>query len=239
MKSWTRTLNLDDAHTLLALAEPGRAVDAWAEDCMDALPSLSHPRRRELVRMLRDDFLELDDDGRLVAGLFLHTYRKAPGVAQIDLVQAQWALTHPITLVAVKGLVEPALRIGEPDIPLDDVERLVAAHLDTASVESRRKTRTVLLGALEGLGVLVTRGTGQHRSLRAARGRPHPATFAYLVRRELTARGASGMIASEAVETSLPVRLYHCTADHASACLDWTLARGTLVRRGDEICAPQ
>lgn len=238
MKSWTRTLNLDDAHTLLALAEPGLPVETWATRCEPMLPGLSQPRQRELVRILRDEFLDVDADDRIAAGLFHTTYRPAPGVAQIDLVHAQWALSHGLSLVAVERLVAPALRAGEPDIPLDDVEALVAREIDTASPESRRKTRTVLLGALEGVGVLVTRGTGQHRSLRAARGRPHPITFGYLVHRELVSRGAEGMIASEVVESSLPVRLTLCGSAHARACLAWNLRAGRLVQRGDEIRIP-
>jgi len=238
VKSWTRTLNLDDAHTLLAMASPGRDVEGWSTACMAALPDLSHPRRRELVRILRDEFLTLDTEGHLVDDLFLDTYRHAPGVAQIDVVRTQWALTHPLPLVAVDTLVGPALDSGEVDIPLDDVERLVAAHLDTNSTESRRKTRTVLLGALEGIGVLITRGTGQHRSLRAARGRPHPITFAWLIRRELADRGLDGMLHVEAVESSLPARLFRCGPEHATRCLDHAVARGTLWRSGDEVRAP-
>lgn len=234
LKSWTRTLNLDDAHTLLAIAHPGGSLSAWAEACHDHLPGLSLARRRELVRMLRDDFLDVAGDA-IEPGLFLTTYLTSPARAQVDLVHAQWALSHPLSVLAADRLVAPALELGEPDIPLDDVERLVSEHLATSSAESRRKTRTVLLGALEGVGVLQTRGTGQHRSLRAARGAPHPVTFGYLVRRELTERGADGMMRSEAVESSLPVRLTRCTGDHAEACLQAVLDAGTLIVDGDEV----
>jgi len=125
-------------------------------------------------------------------------------------VQAQWALSHPISLLAVEALVAPALRDGASRIALADVDAFVTAHVGSASPESRRKTRTVLLAALEGVGAMVTRGTGQHRSLAPARGRPHPLTFAYLLRRG----GTTGDLAS-----SLPVRLTQCELDHARACL--------------------
>ncbi len=237
MKSWTRTLNLDDAHTLLAMATPGRDLEDWAEACHAELPALSMPRRRELVRMLRDGYLDLDGQGRIANGLFLHVYSASPASAQIDLVRTQWALTHPLSLIAAERLVAPALDCGEPDIPLDDVEALVAEHLATGSAESRRKTRTVLLGALEGIGVLDTSGTGQHRSLRAAHGRPHPVTFGYLTRRELAERGVDGMLATEVVETGLGIRLTLCGMGHARSCLAWNLEHGVLVQRGDEIRA--
>lgn len=238
MKSWTRTLNLDDAHTLLAEVEPGMRVDAWTEACHDLLPELSVARRRELIRILRDGFLEVSSDGRVLPGLFIDRYQDAPAAAQIDLVHLQWALSHPLTLVAIERLVAPALDAGEYDIPLDDVEALVEDLLATSSVESRRKTRTVLLGALEGIGVLVTRGTGQHRALRASRGAPHALAFGYLVLRDLSDRKGDAMIASEVTETSLAASLTQCGMAHAESCLRWNLDHGILIQRDDEVGTP-
>lgn len=237
VKSWTRTLNLDDAHTLLALATPGTRQGDWTKACHKALPELSVARRRELVRLLREGFLEWTDDDRIAPGRFLSIYAPAPAIGQIDLVAAQWALSHPLTLHAVKDLVEPALEAGKPDIPLAQVERLVKRHLDTTSTESLRKTRTVLLGALEGVGTLTTRGTGQHRSLAAARAEPHPVAFGYLVLRDLDDRGLDGMMAAEVTETSLGMRLTQCTAAHAQTCLDWCLDRQLLRAQDDEVRA--
>lgn len=234
MKSWTRTLNLDDAHTLLALVEPGLSVETWAELCHRQLPELSVARRRELIRILRDGYLDLAD-GQIQLGLFLQSYRNAPAAAQIDLVHLQWALSHPLTLVAAEKLVAPALASGDPDIPLDDFELLVERRLETSSSESLRKTRTVLLGAMEDIGILEARGSGQHRLLRAARGKPHPLAFGYLILRDLAERRLDGMMASEVPETSLGVRLTQCGASWARHCVEWNLERGILTRRDDEI----
>lgn len=235
MKSWTRTLNLDDAHTLLAFAECGMDITTWAEACHAELPKLSLARRRELIRMLRDGFLELDDAGRITEGMFLERYRSASAVGQVDLVQFQWALSHPLSLVAAERLIAPALESGNVDIPLADVEKLVAEHLTTSSAESRRKTRTVLLGALEGIGVMETRGTGQHRTLRAVKGHPHPVSFGYLVLRDLADRELDGMMSTEVPESSLGARLTQCGVAHGHACVQWNLDRGVLVERDDEI----
>ena len=237
MKSWTRTLNLDDAHSLLALAEPGLSNADWAAQCHATLPDLSVARRRELIRILRDDFLEWKDD-LIVDGLFLNVYANSPATAQIDLMSVQWALSHPITLIATEHLIAPALTKEDKAIPLEAVESLVAEALETDSKESRRKTRTVLLGALEGLGTLTTRGTGQHRSIAACRAEPHPMGFGYLILRELKDRGLDAMMASEVTETSLSVRLTQCTESHAQQCLDWSLKAGILLHSGDEIGAP-
>lgn len=238
MKSWTRTLNLDDAHTLLSLADKGRTITSWTAACHEALPDLSPPRRRELIRILRDQYLEVTKDQKIADSLFLRFYGRAPAMAQLDLVDVQWALSHPLTLLAAERLVAPALAKGTSKLPLADVEAFVAQHLVTESAESLRKTRTVLLGAMEGVGTLVTRGTGQHRSLAPSRGEPHPIAFAYLLRRELEERKIDGMFVAEAVESSLPVRLTQCTEAHAAACLDEAATRGLLVRDGDEVRAP-
>jgi len=239
VKSWTRTLNIDDAHALLAIAVRGLDYDEWTEQCHKALPHLSMPRRRELIRMIREYYLDLGPDKKIVDGLFTDFYTSAPAVDQIDLVQVQWAMSHPISLVANDTLVRSALASGEPQIPLAAVEKLVATQLETASAESRRKTRTTLLGALEGVGTLETRGTGQHRSIRATRGFPTPLTFGYLVQRDLHDREIDGMMRSEVLESSLPVRLTCCPIDHARHCLQDNLRKGLLVRRGDEIGLPR
>jgi hypothetical protein len=227
VKSWTRTLNLHDAHTLLALATPGRRRDEWTRACHAALPHLSMPRRRELIRLLRDGFIEWTDDERIADGLFLDTYRTAPAAAQLDLLDLEWALSHPITLLAVEELVAPALGAKDRTIPLDAVEELVARHVGTDSAESLRKTRTVLLGAMEGIGALVTRGTGQHRHLAASRGAPHPLAWTYLLRRDLRDRGIDEMVPDEAVESSLGTRLTQCGPAHARRCFAWSVQRPT------------
>jgi hypothetical protein len=235
VKSWTRTLNLDDAHSLLALARRGRKCSEWADECHEALPQLSLARRRELIRLLRDGFLEWSADDSLEEAPFLHLYSQAPAAAQLDLVEIQWALSHPLTLIGVEKLVAPRLNKTERAIPIRAVEDLVAHHVETGSAESLRKTRTVLLGAMEGIGALATRGTGQHRALQASRGQPHPMAFAYLVVRELRERDVDGMMRSEALETSLAARLTQCGRAHAESCVEWSLARGVLRQQGDEI----
>ena len=235
MKSWTRTLNLDDAHSLLALADPNTPQRDWVAACHQALPHLSVARRREVIRILRDGFLEWTDDQRIADALFLRTYSRSAATAQIDLVHHQWALSHDITLIAVQELVTPALRADDDAIRLEQVEDVVARHVQTDSAESLRKTRTVLLGAMECIGTIEARGTGQHRSLRGRRGSPHPVAFTYLVLRELDQRGADGMMTSEVRESSLPVRLTQCTRSHAESCIQWGLEAGLLTAHGDEI----
>ena len=182
MRSWTRTLNLDDAHTLLALAQAGTPLLVWHRACHDALSHLSTARCRELIRIVREDFLEVQDHC-IQPTLFTRHYETANPVEQVELVHVQWALTHPLTLEAAEHLVHPALEAGSPQIHLEQFTRFVDGRLGTASRASRTKTRTVLVGALEGVGCLGTQGTGRYRTLWARRGAPTPATVAFLTER--------------------------------------------------------
>lgn len=179
MRSWTRTLNLDDAHVLLGLATPGTPELVWKQSCHAALSHLSTARCRELIRILREDFLALER-GRIGRSLFLEHYVPAPPPARIELVAAQWALTHPLSLDAVDRLIRPALEAGDPQIHLADFTDFVGSRVETASQASLVKTRTVLVRALEGVGCLGTQGTGRHRTLWAKRGTPLAATVTFL-----------------------------------------------------------
>ncbi len=238
MKSWTRTLNLDDAHSLLACAEQGMTYAQWRERAAGLVDHLSVDRRRELFRILRDQFLTWSDNDTIANGLFLRFYADSSASAQIDILDLQWALSHEITLIALEELVQPALEAGNPQIPLSDLDALVARNVKSSSAESLRKTRTVLLGALEGTGTLTTRGTGQHRTLRATRGRPHPAAFAYLVHLDLQRRGTDELMASEAVESSLGSKASLCTVDWSSYCVSWAVDHGLLAVHDDTIGIP-
>lgn len=200
VRSWTRTLNLHDAHTLLALAEPGIRRLAWTDACHSSLPHLSTARRRELIRMVRDDFLEWDGTA-VEPGVFQKAYDSATAGEQVELVAVRWAQSHPLPEHAVARLVEPALERGDPELPLSTVTAWIDRVVDTDSRASLTKTRAVLLAALEGTGALGTRGTGQHRSVWAKRGEPSARTVGYL-----TAWSGS---------TDLVCRLTACTAHHA------------------------
>lgn len=58
LTSWTRTLNVEDALTLVDSAYAGTSVEEWAERSDLTLPQASPARRRELIRIVRDELLE-------------------------------------------------------------------------------------------------------------------------------------------------------------------------------------
>ncbi|MBA2321864.1 MAG: hypothetical protein H0V89_12010, partial [Deltaproteobacteria bacterium] len=189
MLSWTRTLNMDDAHSLLARVEPGMPIATWATACHKELTHLSMARRRELVRILRDDLLGVDPQGRVIESLFLRFYRHAPASAQLDLLDLAWALSHPLPLLVAGQVLAPARASGRLELSLDTLDDLVRRALTTRSEESVRKTRTVVLGALERIGAIRARGTGRNRSLWAASADPHPLAFGWMLHRSAGERG--------------------------------------------------
>jgi len=220
MKSWTRTLNLDDAHTLLAISRPGMTRKQWEKVANKALgDSLSKARKNELTHLIRENFLDWED-GRLQANLFLAVYDQAPAEVQQELVDLHWALSHPISLVAADWL-GTVLETGDPEVTLDQVDDLVAENLDTESKQSQRKTRTILLKALENVGVMDNMGTGRHRQLKASRGAPSPLAFTYVLLRELAESGPRNVdtLAAE----SWASRLTQCGVGHANRCIGWAI----------------
>ena len=238
LNSWTRTLNLDDTHWMLATATVGDSVLAWEQSVIAGLGQMSRARQRELIRILRATFLTLDDHKRIANDDFLAAYHSAPASAQIDLVDCQWALSHPLTLLACRHIIAPALESAAHPIALQTIDDLVTRRVKTSSEESLRKSRTVLLGALQGVGVVQASGTGKHRTIRASRGTPHPLCFAYLLRRDLNRRQEQSMMAIEAIESSLPCELTLCGAEHAQLCVDWCVNAGTLWAKNDEVGIP-
>lgn len=238
MKSWTRTLTFSDAHTLLALAEPHMTRSDWEKACYDALEHPSRARQTGLIRLVRENFLVITGDGRIDGrGLFLRLYRSTSAASQEALVRVGWALSHDITLKAVEELVVPA-KSGD-DIPLMRVDKFVKKHVDTTAPDALRKTRTILLAALSGLGCVVTKGTGRNRFINAAEGNPDPVAFAYLILRELGETNRYAMPTNDAIRTSMAAKATQCTIYNALHCIADALQAGHLVAIDDEVAMPE
>lgn len=234
MLSWTRTLNMDDGHSLLARVEPGMPVAEWSAACYRDLAHLSIARRRELVRIVRDALLDIDGEGIVRESLFLRFYRNAPASAQVDLLDLAWALSHPLPLLVAERLLVPARRTSRPVVAMALVENLVRGELSTGSVESVRKTRTVALGALERVGAIHPRGAGNNRALWAARAEPHPLAFGWTM--HLAARSGTGRLTvQQAVGEGVLSTLTGSSVAYGERALAWCLAHGIATRSGDEL----
>jgi hypothetical protein len=238
VKSWTRTLNLDDTHTLLALSVVGLSLDEWTASCHAALPNLSVERRRELIRIIRGEFLSWTSEKTIDQGLFIRLYHSAYAMDQIDLVHHLWAVSHPLSLAATTTFIAPLLNRNSAstvEIHLNDLDVFVAKTIRSNSKESLRKSRTVLINALESIGVLSITGTGKNRVIRAMHGAPSYIAFTFLLMRWIMDRGDDAIMTMEAIDSSLPVLLTSCDHAYANAALEWAVDNNYLSVKSDEV----
>lgn len=239
MRSWTRTLNLDDAHIMLRLAVPGTTRRDWEISATSMLVDadrdkpLTEARLNDLLRIIRVSFLSWEGTGRdavITENLFLRMYHSdhATPSFQEELVDIQWALYSEVARVAITNIIIPHLDVGDGEVDLATVDAFCHDTVDTDAPDSLRKTRTVLIKALERAGVMRTSGTGRYRRLWAQRGEPHPMTFAYLLLLGMEEKGQESISYQEAVSDNFGMFFTQCDVTHAFTCVSWALQNGIL-----------
>ncbi len=236
LTSWTRTLNEEDALTLLDNAQPGTSVAEWTELADRLLPQASAARRRELIRIVRDELLDTHED-KVIASAWLRLFQDGSPHRRLGLLYGRLWRNRPLVLRALDELVHPALaRADRPLAPRDaDLvepevwdQFLRSCLRSDVPGEAFAKTRSTVQGALRAVGVLEITGN-QIRTCRVRRGRPDPLAFAWVVARELVDRGEQ----SEpwAARDAFAARLFAPRVDYAMSCLDAGVTAGVL-RRG-------
>lgn len=236
LTSWTRTLNEDDALTLLDAAHPGSSVEAWAELGDLILPQASPARRRELIRIVRDELLD-SRDGVIVDSAWLRLFQGGSPHRRLGLLYGRLWRNRPLVLRALEALVHPALAVAERPLAPRDADVISAQDWDRFLRETLRpdvpheafvKTRSTLQGALRDVGVLEISG-GRARTLRVRHGRPDPLAFAWVLARELLDRGE--LAEAWAGRRAFAARLFAPKPDYAAICIDAGVNAG-LLRRG-------
>ncbi|MBN2195251.1 MAG: hypothetical protein JW751_20710 [Polyangiaceae bacterium] len=233
--SWTRTLNEEDAFSLLDAASPGVSVQEWVELGHRLLPQASHARRRELIHIVRDELLD-SREGVIVGSAWLRLLQEGSPHRRLGLLYGRLWQRRPLVLRALDELVHPRLeRTGRPLAPLgadliegDDWDRFLRDCLrPEVPSEAFAKTRTTLQGALRAVGVIEITDT-RERIYRVCHGRPDPLAFAWVVADELRGRGE----ASEAwaLRSSFAARLFAPGPDYAAVCLDAGVSARLLYR---------
>jgi hypothetical protein len=235
LTSWTRTLNEEDALTLLDAAHPGTSVEAWAELGDRLLPQASPARRRELLRIVREELLD-SREGTIVGSAWLRLFQEGSPHRRLGLLYGRLWHGRPLVLRAMEELVHPALERADRPLAPRDADRIDAEAWDRflraalrADVphEAFVKTRSTVQGALRDVGVLEVSGT-RERTTRVRRGRPDPLAFAWVVARELLGRGE--VSEGWAGRASFAARLFAPRADYAATCLDAGIEAGLLAR---------
>lgn len=235
LTSWTRTLNEEDALTLLDSAHEGTSVEEWAALGDRLLPQASPARRRELIRIVREELLDTRD-GVIVASTWLRLMHEGSPHRRLGLLYGRLWRNRPLVVRALDEVILPALeRADRPLAPHDsdliepdDWDRFLRASLrPDVPPEAYAKTRNTVLSALRAVGVMEITGA-REREFRVRRGRPDPLAFVWVVARELRDRGDAAE--SWAIRESFGARLFAPRADYAAACIDAGVSANLLRR---------
>lgn len=235
--TWTRTLNEEDAVELLNLARPGMSLDDWQEQGHAVLPQPSQPRRREQLRLVREELL--DHDGQQILDTrFLRLFHEGSPHRRRTLFLGRLLRNRPVVHLALERLVHPTLVRAETPLAPEDADLIAAVEwddllrrhlpLDTGE-PAFAKTRSTLQRALADVGVLEISGNTT-RTTRVCRGRPEPLAYAWLIAHELRCAGRREAPEVWAQHHAFPARLFALLPEHAAVCLDAGVAEGILHR---------
>lgn len=233
LTSWTRTLNEAEAGTLLDSATPGEAVDAWAARGHDLLPQASLPRRRELIRIVRDDLLD-HADNVIQDTAFLRLFRAGSPHRRKGLLWGRLLSRRPLVESALPALVLPALAASDAPLAPQNADLVSAAAWDSwlrsvlrpgIPAEAFKKTRSTLQAALASAGVL-TRG---NQTTCVVHAEPDPLAWSWSVADEL-ARGGGETDEAWALRDSFAARLFGTRREYGMACLEAGIGAGLLRR---------
>jgi hypothetical protein len=236
LTSWTRTLNVEDAFVLVDTAFPDSPVADWIERGDRLLPQASPARRRELIKIVREELLDTQA-GMIVGSAWLRLFQDGSVQRRKCLLFARLWRNRPLVERALETLVHPALTQMDRPLAPHDSDRIEpqtwdrflrsALRPDVPS-EAFAKTRSTLQGALRDVGVLDI-GATRERITRVQHGRPDAVAFAWAVANELKQRGeeSEGWAARE----SFAARLFAPRVEYAATCIEAGIAAG-LLRRG-------
>jgi hypothetical protein len=236
LPSWTRTLNAAEALALLDAAAPGQPLAAWAEAGHALLPQASLERRRELIRMVREELL--DHDGQVILDTaFGRLLREGSPHRRHTLLWARLLARRPLVGPALDALVLPALARAAAPLAPDDADLIPAAAWDAwlrgvlhpeIPPESFKKTRSTLQAALAEVGVLRFDG-GRARHTRVRPAEPDAVGWAWALAAELS--GPTVEISdAQALRASFPARLFGTRVEYAAACIEAGVSAGLLRR---------
>ncbi len=236
LPSWTRTLNEPEAGTLLDAAVPGESVDAWAALTDGLLPQASVPRRRELIRIVREDLLDhtasvIDDTA------FLSIFRGGTAHRRKGLLWGRLLSRRPLVEPVLEALVLPALRASDTPLAPHDADVVPSEAWDSwlyavlrpgIPSEAFKKTRSTLQTALASAGVLQFEAN-RARTTHVIHAEPDPVAWSWIVADEL-ARGGGENDESWALRGSFAARLFGTRHEYGMACIEAGIGAGLLRR---------
>lgn len=237
LTSWTRTLNEDDAFSLLDAASPGQSLEDWEALAHLGLPQASRDRRRELVHIVRQELLDHDGTHILPAS-FLTLFQHGSPWRRICLAYGRRLFGLPLAERTLQDLLLPALaRIDEPlaaheagVLTQDDWDRFLSTtlHPETGP-QAFDKTRSTLQRHFSRIHVLEVSGHGK-RETTLCHAEPDPLAFCWLIAHELRTRGWMEVEQSWMVQHAFATRVFAVRPAYALACLEPGIQAGLLLR---------
>lgn len=235
--SWTRTLNEEDAITLLLDTVPGESLSGWQARAHADLPQANRARRNDTIRIVRESLLDLRDD-TILRSTWLRLFHEGNPHRRRNLLYGRLHARRPWIVRAVDQLVLPHLsRADEPLAPHDadlvtpdEWAAFFAANLDPRTPsEATKKTRSIVPRNLANLGALSI-SASTTRETRVRHTEPDPSAFGWLLWHELTTEGRTEAPESWAVTDSLAARLFATRRAYAERCVENAVASGLLTR---------
>lgn len=233
LTSWTRTLNEAEASTLLDSATPGESVETWAARGHELLPQASLPRRRELIRIVRDDLLD-HTEGRIADAAFLRLFHAGSVHRRKGLLWARLLSRRPLVAAALEALILPALAASDAPLAPLNADLVPASAWDAwlRSVlrpgipdEAFKKTRSTVRTSLATAGIVVLTGN----TTRVTHAEPDPLAWSWSLADELARRGGE-TDEGWALRDSFAARLFGTRREYGMACLEAGIGAGLLRR---------
>lgn len=236
LPSWTRTLNEAEALTLLDHARPGMDLAQWSRDGHDLLPQASLPRRRELIRIVREDLLD-HDGSTIVESAFGRLLRAGSPHRRRGLLYGRLLARRPLVAPALTALVAPALARADAPLAANDAAVIPGRDWDEwlygvlrpgIPDQAFKKTRSTLQTALADAGVLEITGSTS-RMVRARHGEPDGVAWAWVLAAELASLSPE-MGDTQAVRDSFAARLFGTRPEYGASCIEAGIGEGLLRR---------
>jgi hypothetical protein len=162
----TKSIDIDEMLMLIDLAHQHNSVDTWQQEAMLQLPQASRQRRQEIVRAVKQKFLETEDDAFVVTPLYtLLTQPTLDGRLKRDLLFAQYLRATPLIWQAVQQVVlphaeaasQPLAQAEDAEVAIEDWMHFLESRLNTRTESTVVKTRQHITGHLVKFGLLEAR----------------------------------------------------------------------------------
>ncbi len=162
----TKSIDIDEALTLVALTREYPGVAAWRQEARMRLSQASLKRRQEIVHAVQAKFLVVEGDCIVVTPLLILLRNEGlPARLRRDLLLGQYLRSTSLVWEALRDLVLPRAesstrglgKAQEGEITVEDWTAFLAGRLTTSTPSTAEKTRNHITAHLTKFGLLEAR----------------------------------------------------------------------------------